>query len=771
MKNNGAAHTPVKTLRALRSIRPGGAARFFWVFLIGNVFVTAAVSLLLYAKAPSELEKRTIEMHHAMLLQASRSMDTALLQTDLFLRQLSIDSSLTEIPKHYCGNDMDELLRINEKLDNMRVVNPYVLSLAVYFPAEERVFVPNAGFLRFDEDSDAAIREAAAAGSIRQGWLPARKVRDLRSDRMESVISVVKFFTSSSAERRPFAVANIYEDYLRYLSGTFDGMKDAEILLVESGGEIFSALNDRGSWARFRDHPAVRSVLEAGNGFAVLDDAERYLFTAAASALEAWSYIGFIPMPAISRQIRFLRTYSLAVIVFGMLSSLAFSFFFSRRLTTLLVRLLKTVSPETAPPPRDLLASLEHTLRGLRDHSRALETNLREQLPILRNNVLEGLFKGRLTGLERIDSILSSYGIRLPFDGAFFCIVAVVQDNPEDDPSGRYRDLSAVVVLDMIREAVPDTAPFAAAFTNDDEVALLVGTAPGGSDTEKKRIGSRVLSAIENQIAPMLEAAVEIGIGGTHEGLDSIGQSYREARHAVRWLRAHHGKNLVTYRETLGRDREPTPYSVEDEEALVRALRQGDRARVAELHRLVLRPAELDSARAAAFRLLSALLRLLSELGIPVSAIIPHRDPFDGIVSAAEFHALDTWFARFYDAVIRYGISRRASRNRLAAEKAAEYVQSNFREPLTLSLLSRHVYLSEAYLSRIFREEMGLTLKQYINTVRLEQARRLLANSSITVAETGRRVGYPDPHGFMKFFKEQTGLSPKEYRTVTYRNT
>ena len=79
-------------------------------------------------------------------------------------------------------------------------------------------------------------------------------------------------------------------------------------------------------------------------------------------------------------------------------------------------------------------------------------------------------------------------------------------------------------------------------------------------------------------------------------------------------------------------------------------------------------------------------------------------------------------------------------------------------------MLSRLVYMSEPYLSRVFREEMGTTLRQYINSVRVKKAKELLRDPALKVRDVARRTGYGRARGFLRFFKEQTGMTPLDYR-------
>jgi two-component system response regulator YesN len=67
-------------------------------------------------------------------------------------------------------------------------------------------------------------------------------------------------------------------------------------------------------------------------------------------------------------------------------------------------------------------------------------------------------------------------------------------------------------------------------------------------------------------------------------------------------------------------------------------------------------------------------------------------------------------------------------------------------------------------LSRLFKQECGMTLSEYLEECRIQKAKELLRLRNLKIAEVGEKVGYRAPHSFTRFFKKMTGLSPQEYR-------
>jgi YesN/AraC family two-component response regulator len=96
----------------------------------------------------------------------------------------------------------------------------------------------------------------------------------------------------------------------------------------------------------------------------------------------------------------------------------------------------------------------------------------------------------------------------------------------------------------------------------------------------------------------------------------------------------------------------------------------------------------------------------------------------------------------------------------------ADYIQTHYTEPLTLSHLSKAFYISTYYLSRVFKEIIGLSFVEYLNRTRIKEAQRLLGRSGMKIISISDQVGFDSATHFGRVFKQITGLSPTCYRRL-----
>lgn len=94
------------------------------------------------------------------------------------------------------------------------------------------------------------------------------------------------------------------------------------------------------------------------------------------------------------------------------------------------------------------------------------------------------------------------------------------------------------------------------------------------------------------------------------------------------------------------------------------------------------------------------------------------------------------------------------------------WLREHFREPGVVARLVRHAQIPERTLKRRFKQATGLALIDYVQNLRIEQAKQLLESSDRAVDEICFAIGYEDPSFFRRLFKRRTGLAPARYRRV-----
>ena len=131
------------------------------------------------------------------------------------------------------------------------------------------------------------------------------------------------------------------------------------------------------------------------------------------------------------------------------------------------------------------------------------------------------------------------------------------------------------------------------------------------------------------------------------------------------------------------------------------------------------------------------------------------------------FHTIDSlclWLSSalngFMDELFTFSGAKHAN----VIHRCIQYIGEHYNEPITLVHVARMVYLSPSYLSRVFKQETGVTFNEHLNTVRINRAKELLLNRNLRLTDISLMVGFEDQSYFTKVFKRVTGMLPRQYR-------
>jgi signal transduction histidine kinase/DNA-binding LacI/PurR family transcriptional regulator/AraC-like DNA-binding protein/DNA-binding response OmpR family regulator len=113
---------------------------------------------------------------------------------------------------------------------------------------------------------------------------------------------------------------------------------------------------------------------------------------------------------------------------------------------------------------------------------------------------------------------------------------------------------------------------------------------------------------------------------------------------------------------------------------------------------------------------------------------------------------------------VLFGVDTLPRHTSALVKRAVAYFHQNYDHALSRWEVAEAVGVSESYLSRVFRQELGISLWDYLNRYRILQAKRLLRRKSDSIKTIAPRVGFKDPAYFSRVFHKLTGLSPTAYR-------
>ena len=148
---------------------------------------------------------------------------------------------------------------------------------------------------------------------------------------------------------------------------------------------------------------------------------------------------------------------------------------------------------------------------------------------------------------------------------------------------------------------------------------------------------------------------------------------------------------------------------------------------------------------------------------VPAHILFQRRENADVFRSAPDSIANTiTWIFCAVTALSSHLESRRQSEN--YTHQAREYILNHLSRTFTRQDIADHVHLSQNHLARLFRQELGMSISDYILQERMKLAFEYLTNTTLPVYEVALRVGYENYSYFLTLFRRVAGMTPSQYR-------
>ncbi|WP_026529165.1 response regulator transcription factor [Butyrivibrio sp. VCD2006] len=112
-----------------------------------------------------------------------------------------------------------------------------------------------------------------------------------------------------------------------------------------------------------------------------------------------------------------------------------------------------------------------------------------------------------------------------------------------------------------------------------------------------------------------------------------------------------------------------------------------------------------------------------------------------------------------------------SSTDRKLIRDMTDYLNNHLDEEISLKILGEVFYLTPNYISRVFRDELGVNYLSYLTHLRIEKAKELLARTDMGIAEISEAAGFNDYRVFTKVFKRYENVPPTQFRKYMRNNS
>lgn len=398
--------------------------------------------------------------------------------------------------------------------------------------------------------------------------------------------------------------------------------------------------------------------------------------------------------------------------------------------------------------------------RSRKEDYESLKKQLQQNMPYLREKFLNELVQGNVV-LDTIKEKAAYFNITLPEDVFQAAVLELLTEEPGlTDEEGRL--ILNMNCLAQLKNFFGNK-PVNIFLDNRERIVILINA--GDIDV------CECCESIKEMLVNNLNCSICIGIGNMYNDAGNLHMSYREACDALR-CRFITGRNqVISFSDICPADDEHTQWDCSIMDNYCFYLKSGLKDKAVELVATVFSELRSKSSSEETVRVLSCnfisnALNVLLELGINQQEVFKDGiHPFESIFKLDSLSETEAHIKEISVGVAQAAGKLHGKKIKKLIYDIREYINLSFTNPdLTLSEVARRFYINPSYLSRAFKEEIGMTFIDYLTKQRMEMSIRLLHKTDKKAYQIAAEVGINDPQYFSVCFKKYTGISVNDFK-------
>lgn len=757
--------------------------RYYFVGYIMVLFIPLAICSGYYLNmiktiSEDDVQQKKNDLNHSMAL-----VDTMLNELGYLGDSLTLNTAVNrfkrvedpfEYPKSY------QINKLQEQLPEFYQINPSIFDYYIFFNHSDMVINKTIAY----EYRDFYDLYMHPKDSTYEEWYDSVKSMPLRSGlHSAETYNYMKENGSSSddvEEEKNFLVYNrpllmtgapdnsgsirfyIECSYIDALMPAISGDTRGAFLITNSKKEpmYFKSSNESVSKEEFL------KIVEVSDSFVKIGQS-RYLLVHLTSGESGMNYYTLYPEKSISVR----KTSAMIAVVFSIATALfvglMMSLYMSRKSAGSVNEVLKEISKETEYYDSHLtvFSHLKSTYSKLVRENLVLSDAMEKQKPFIRSAFINRLIYGAYFSSVEMTKIMTSLDI--PWQNRRLCALVLRFYTGYDlmDQDTSWIDSCVISLLEVLEQKMPDSL-----YINigDGQVVLILNEEDAGEKLFQEQTEQRICEIREELPANIAERMFAYG-GSQVTEFSDVHKSYDQAAHMFQKEKEQFENTVIWYSDNS--DIMPLYPSVDMEMRLTHLVMSGDEKGLHdELGNLLqiyiiqntmphyLQQMFLTELQIIMFRILPAIDMEKEECGEYYQQLEQNHN--------SSLLEQITKTIRIYESVCSCVRQKQdGGDTSKIVPSVVSYIEMNYGDcNLSLNSVAAAFELSESHLSMIFKQAMGMNFSSYLEGIRIDKAKELLATTKMKVGDISEQVGYYSVNSFCRAFKRATGSNASEYR-------
>lgn len=753
------------------------------------LFVPIFIGAVVYTTAEKTVEREINFSNRLMMDQSQQVLDDGLRDIQRVITQVNMNGKFKQLmninQQTLYSNYYDDVIQAINDFKYYKVLTSYTADFFIYFHNIERVFT-GSGLLEEQIFFKSKVENNSFYGLSREEWGNllngdySGQYRNWSPPQTEGghpaggTIYSVTLPVNDTKDPRATLIMILNDKRILELIQSMRTEDNGWGMIIDKDNHVlFSTipsveLPSELHYDRLSNHPDVAYMTING---------EKVVVSYTDSEIVRWRYISVIPDSVFWGKVESIRQLTIVCTILCIVLGAVISLFLAWKNYIPINKLLYALSnkPEvTRSKGLNEYKFIQEAISENISENMSIREKLNQQNNVLRTTFLIKLLKGKADDADYIEKALATY--RLSFESEQFAVVIFYITDLGTLLEGYHKHrtpeeklaFAQFIISNIMKEQV-DREHIGYMVEVDEMIVGLINFKP--ADSNPKQTLLRVVNEAFEFIGEKFNIHVVAGISDTHPTYFGISEAYREALHTIEYQLAMESGEVARYEDLKGFDGKYN-YSIETENKLINCIKAGDfensKAILNDIFETNFSKSRLPNSlvKTMMFGLANTMFKAMMEVSyICGEEMINGLRMGDRLLKCEKVQELKKEMTDILETVCHYIANNKTGKRSQLVDNTAGYIEAHYGDVnLSVAVIAEHLDLTPAYLTKLFKEQHGEGIFDYISRVRIEKAKELLNDHDLSVKDIAERVGYINSNVFIRAFKKFTGLTPGKYR-------
>ncbi|MCR8635323.1 helix-turn-helix domain-containing protein [Paenibacillus radicis (ex Xue et al. 2023)] len=566
----------------------------------------------------------------------------------------------------------------------------------------------------------------------------------------------------------------IEEAKIKEMIRQIEAVNESAVYIVNDKDQVVMATSQQ-----FDVNPAFLKKLKGESGLKDEDfNGKDVIVSYTSSDRTDWKYISIMPKEIFLQPVYVLKSKAIGLFILCLILGAVAAYLMAYRNYVPLRHIVNAVLQGRSPVLRSKgneYEFLQNTIEESFMKEQHLQGIISQQVPVIRANFLSRLLRGHVDFRTEPVETMNFLGIQFISDQFTVILIDV------DDASGFAEELSerqwASIRFIMSNVSLEIAGEHHQAYFVDldrNRMALLLNV--GNERPEAAEDISQIAEQIKHIIETRFKMVLTLAVSNIHQGINRIGQCHSEALAALDYKMVKGLSVIIHYYELTPAESQYV-YPIETEIQLMNYVKSGDFDKaeflIDHIYETNFRsnPITPEISKCLFLDMASTLLKILNRLRISEREdLAEFINPIKRIEACSTAEEMYSCIKSMYQKVAEVLRKERTDHHQQMMESIAGIIMQNLTNPnLGLAWIADSMNMSQQYMSTFFKKMYGENMTNFIAKKRMEHAKRLMEDKSLTIAQIAQTIGYNNDIVFSRAFKKSEGIPPGKYRETQLR--